>query len=61
MESLRRYRELGGEVLTLGTDAHCLEDLGRNVDDDLALARAAGFKAIVVFVKRQPRWIDIGD
>jgi histidinol-phosphatase (PHP family) len=61
MKSLRRYRELGGEVLTLGTDAHCLEDLGRNVNDGLALARAAGFKAIVVFVKRQPRWIDIGD
>jgi histidinol-phosphatase (PHP family) len=61
LETLRRYRELGGQVLTLGSDAHRPEDLGKNVGDGLALARAAGFEAIAVFVNRQPRWLDIGD
>ena len=59
LETLRRYRELGGEVLTLGSDAHHLADLGSNTHDGLALARAAGFKAIVVFVERRPHWLDI--
>lgn len=59
LEVLRRYRELGGEVLTLGTDAHRATDLGRNIGDGLSLARAAGFKAVAVFVQRRPHWIDI--
>lgn len=61
LETLRRYRELGGQVLTLGSDAHRVTDLGKNIGDGLALARAAGFKAIAVFVDRRPCWLDIGD
>ena len=61
LKTLRRYRELGGEILTLGTDAHRLSDLGKNINDGLSLARVAGFKAVTVFVARQPRWIDIDD
>jgi histidinol-phosphatase (PHP family) len=59
LETLRRYRGLGGEVLTLGSDAHHLADLGSNIREGLALARAAGFKVIAVFVERQPYWLDI--
>jgi histidinol-phosphatase (PHP family) len=60
-ETLRRYRELGGKVLTLGSDAHRVANLGRNIRDGLALARAVGFEAIAVFVERQPCWLNIGD
>lgn len=59
LETLRRYRQLGGEVLTLGSDAHRQADLARHARAGLALARAAGFKAIAVFVARQPRWLDL--
>ncbi|MBN1642456.1 MAG: histidinol-phosphatase HisJ family protein [Anaerolineae bacterium] len=51
---LRRYRELGGEVLTIGSDAHHVEDLGRDIDRGLDVARAAGFEAITLFIDRQP-------
>ena len=61
LETLRRYRELGGKVLTLGSDAHQVANLGQNIHHGLALARAAGFKAIAVFVERQPHWLNIGD
>ena len=61
LETLRRYRELGGEVLTLGSDSHRVADLGNTIGNGLALALAAGFKAIAVFVDRQPHWLDIGD
>jgi histidinol-phosphatase (PHP family) len=59
LKTLCRYRELGGQVLTLGSDAHCVANLGKNISDGLALARAAGFKAIAIFAQRQPRWLDI--
>lgn len=56
---LQRYRELGGEVLTIGSDAHRADDLARNVPDAIALAQAAGFQAITLFVDRQPTWLPI--
>jgi histidinol-phosphatase (PHP family) len=56
---LRWYRELGGEILTIGSDAHHVDHLGYGLVDALALARAAGFRAITTFEARQPRWIDL--
>jgi histidinol-phosphatase (PHP family) len=56
---LRRYRELGGEILTVGSDAHTADDLARGIPQALDLAVAAGFRAIALFVDRQPRWVAI--
>jgi len=56
---LRWYRELGGEILTIGSDAHSSGDLGAGLLEGLALARAAGFRAITTFEARRPHWIDI--
>jgi histidinol-phosphatase (PHP family) len=56
---LRRYRELGGELLTVGSDAHAVKDLSRDVPLALELAACAGFRAIAVFVDRQPQWLPI--
>jgi histidinol-phosphatase (PHP family) len=56
---LRRYRELGGELLTVGSDAHTVEDLWRDVPLALELAAQAGFRAITVFVDRQPLWLPV--
>jgi len=56
---LRRYRELGGELLTIGSDAHVVEDLGRDIPLALELAQQAGFRRIAAFVDRQPHWLPI--
>lgn len=56
---LRRYHELGGEVLTVGSDAHAAGDLARHIPDAIALAQAAGFRAITLFVDRKPTWLPI--
>jgi histidinol-phosphatase (PHP family) len=56
---LSRYRELGGELLTVGSDAHVVEDLGRDIPLALELAQHAGFEAIAAFVDRQPHWLPI--
>ena len=56
---LKWYRQLGGEILTVGSDAHSAADLGRGIAQAVALARRAGFRAIALFDERKLRWLDI--
>jgi histidinol-phosphatase (PHP family) len=58
---LRWYHELGGEIVTIGSDAHRVEHLAAGIGQALALAQAAGFTAVTTFEARAPRWITIGD
>ncbi|MCD6289226.1 MAG: histidinol-phosphatase [Anaerolineae bacterium] len=53
---LRRYRELGGRVITIGSDSHDYGQLGRGLDVAMEYARAAGFDEIACFWKRQPQF-----
>jgi histidinol-phosphatase (PHP family) len=54
---LRWYRELGGEILTIGSDAHHVNQLGNGCAEALNLACEAGFRAITTFEARQPHWL----
>jgi histidinol-phosphatase (PHP family) len=56
---LRWYRELGGEILTVGSDAHHVDDLGAGRAEALTMAREAGFRAIATYEQQQVRWIDL--
>jgi histidinol-phosphatase (PHP family) len=56
---LRWYRELGGEILIVGSDAHHAADLGAGVLEALRLAQEAGFQAIATFERGNVRWIDL--
>lgn len=51
---LKRYRELGGEILTIGSDAHKPEHVGYSFDTVPALLLEAGFKYYTTFSKRVP-------
>lgn len=58
--ALRWYREMGGEILTLGSDSHRPEIVGFGLAEALDLARAAGFTRLACFEQRKvARWIDI--
>ncbi|NDJ78991.1 MAG: histidinol-phosphatase HisJ family protein [Chloroflexi bacterium] len=60
LEGLRWYREMGGELLTLGSDGHRPEHVGFCLTDALELARAAGFTRVCTFERRQvAQWIEI--
>jgi histidinol-phosphatase (PHP family) len=59
LEVLRWYRELGGQVLTIGSDAHSVKDLGKGIAEAFGLAREAGFEAVTLFEKREPRRLRI--
>ena len=56
---LRMYRDLGGEIITLGTDAHTPEFVGCAVRERQALLRRCGFTRFCTFEKRQPIWHDL--
>ena len=56
---VRRFRELGGERITLGSDAHTPEDVGKNIGDGMALAAKAGFLYVAYYVKGKPEMIAI--
>ena len=56
---IKIYKELGGKILTIGSDAHNPEDLGKGIHHAYEMATAAGFKYITVFTNRQPEFIKI--
>ena len=56
---LNRYRELGGEILTVGSDAHVPGDVGKGIPEAYDLLKTLGFKAICVYHKHKPTFIDI--
>lgn len=54
-----RYKELGGKILTIGSDAHCTNDLGKGIPQAIEIAAKAGFTEIAYYEKRQPKFINI--
>lgn len=53
-EFLRRYRQKGGEIITVGSDAHCPEDLGADFDRAAEILKDCGFGYYTTFEKRTP-------
>lgn len=51
---LRLYRDLGGEVLTFGSDAHRVQYVGASIREARELAREAGFRWMTTYKSRTP-------
>jgi histidinol-phosphatase (PHP family) len=54
-----RYRELGGELLTIGSDAHYSKDLGAGIEDGMDIAKRCGFSKLTFYQGREPIQIPI--
>lgn len=59
IEVLRRFRELGGEALSFGSDAHEITRLGDRFDWCRDMALAAGFRYEVYYKDRKPCMIGL--
>lgn len=55
VDILRWYAEMGGERVTLGSDAHHPDHVGSHLDEALAAIRAAGLTHLTFFERRRPR------
>ena len=53
-EILRLYRSLGGEIITLGSDAHRPEDVGCFIRQRQELLRTCGFRYFTTFERGRP-------
>lgn len=53
LEALRWYREMGGELLTLGSDAHRPGDVAYRFDEAITLAQVAGFSRVCAYERRR--------
>ena len=53
LEFLKFYRELGGEYLTMGSDAHVASDVGANYEDAFLLAKETGFRYMTRYCQRE--------
>jgi histidinol-phosphatase (PHP family) len=56
---LKRYRELGGEIITIGSDAHAPEHVAYAFEKVPGILREAGFRYYTVFEKRKPVFLPL--
>lgn len=56
---IKRYRDLGGEILTVGSDAHAPEHLAYAFSGLDELLKRCGFRYYTIFEKRKPEFIPL--
>lgn len=58
-EILVRYREFGGEILTLGSDGHAPEHIAYDFDRIGELLKSCGYKYYTIFKQRKPEFLEL--
>ena len=56
---LARYRELGGTIITIGSDAHDAKRVGDHVAESVNILKALGFSYLTVYTQRKPEFIKL--
>jgi histidinol-phosphatase (PHP family) len=57
MDILKRYRSLGGEIITIGSDSHDAGHIADHFDRACEVLKECGFQYYTVFEKRNPEYI----
>lgn len=56
---LSLYKDCGGKIVTLGSDAHRPEDVGKGIREGLALLKELGFPAVARYVRHKPELLPL--
>ena len=56
MDTLKRYKELGGEIITIGSDGHTPEQIAWEFEKAPAILHEAGFAYFTTFKNREPKY-----
>lgn len=59
--TLELYKDCGGTILTLGSDAHLAPDVGKGLREVAALVRGLGFDSVARYIGRKPEMISLGE
>ena len=54
---VRRFRELGGQYLTVGADAHYTQDVGAGFEEAVTIAKQAGFTGLTCYFDHKPEFL----
>ncbi len=58
-EIIKLFHDLGGEHITVGSDAHSAYDVGNRIEEAYEMAEAAGFKYVTLYQQRVPMSVKI--
>ena len=59
IDILKMYYDLGGEIITVGSDSHKAEDVGAGIKESIEVLKAIGFKHVYRFEGRQAIPVEI--
>ena len=59
IDILQRYHELGGEIITVGSDAHAPKDIASDFDRACDILKACGFRYYCIFQSRMPEYFKL--
>ena len=54
LRTLKRYKELGGEIVTVGSDSHRPADVAADFEEAAKLLIQAGFDHVTAYERRRP-------
>jgi histidinol-phosphatase (PHP family) len=55
---LKLYHDVGGEILTVGSDSHSVSDVGSGIQQAYGMIKEIGFKWVAYFEDRNPHFIN---
>ena len=58
-EILARYREMGGELITVGSDAHVPERIAGCFEETAGILRSLGFRYYAIYKERKPQMLPL--
>ena len=59
LDYIKLFRQLGGEHVTVGSDAHYAKDVGAHLDVGMDMLKEAGFEYYTVYRRREPKLLKI--
>lgn len=59
IDIIKRYKELGGEIITLGSDAHTPELIGNRFNLAVDILKDCNFNYYTIFINRKPIFIKL--
>lgn len=59
IDLVKRFKELGGKYITIGSDAHNTENVGKGIDNGIEIAKKCGFSHFTYFEGRMPKLVEI--
>ena len=58
-EIIKLYRDMGGEIITVGSDAHCGRDAAKCIREGYEIIKSCGFEYVSTFKKRKCEFVKI--